>query len=356
MGDTLKRIKLAAVQATSPFLDRDGGVDKACSLIRQAGAAGADLIGFPEGFIPGHPSWFTVRPATGRTSLTLSRRLFQNAVVIPSDATDRLGAACRDAGLTAVIGMCEKRDGTTGTMFNTQLCIGPDGRIAGKPQKLVPTVGERLVHAGGAGDTQSAYAAPFGKVSGLVCGENSNPLAVYHLMSMYPVVHVASWPSFFSPALSMPDCILAASRVLAYSMGCFVINSTGVLNDETIAAYEPAAEERAFLEKIKNRGYASIVGPDGQMVASAPAAEGESIVYAEVDLNDVLIPKLIQDFAGHYNRFDIFSVHVNPAARAIPEAALPESGAKQPDAPETDRAKADVISFPDSEPAAQHKR
>lgn len=356
MGDILARIKLAAVQATSPFLDRDGGVEKACTLIREAGAAGADLIGFPEGFIPGHPSWFTVRPTTGKTSLALSRRLFQNSVVIPSDATDRLRAACRDAGLTAVIGVCEKRDGTTGTMFNTQLCIGPDGRILGKHQKLVPTVGERLVHAGGAGDTQRVYAAPFGKVSGLICGENSNPLAIYNLMSMYPVVHVASWPSFFSPAVNMPDCILAASRGLAYSMGCFVINSTGVLNDETIAAYEPAAEERAFLERIKNRGYASIVGPDSQMVASAPTGEGECIVYGEVDLNDVLIPKLIHDFAGHYNRFDIFSLRVNPAARTTSEAPVADSGGAQPESEETGTAKADVISFPESGVAAQQKR
>jgi aliphatic nitrilase len=356
MGDILERIKLAAVQATSPFLDRDAGVEKACRLIREAGAAGADVIGFPEGFIPGHPSWFTVRPTTGETSLGLCRRLFQNSVVIPSDATDRLRAACRDGGLTAVIGVCEKRDGTTGTMFNTQLCIGPDGRILGKHQKLAATVGERLVHTGGSGDTQKAYAAPFGKVSGLICGENSNPLAVYNLMSMYPLVHVAAWPSFFSPALDMSDCIQAVSRGLAYSMGCFVINSTGVLNDETIDAYEPAAEERAFLQKIKNRGYASIVGPNSQVVASAPDGAGECIVYAEVDLNDVLIPKLMHDFAGHYNRFDIFSVHVNTAARTTAGAAAVDFSGGQAESGEAGMAKADVISFPEPEAAAQQKR
>lgn len=348
MGDVLPKIKLAAVQATSPFLDRDGGVDRACALIREAGAQGADLIGFPEGFIPGHPSWFTVRPATGRTSLGLSRRLFQNSVAIPSDATERLGAACRDAGLTAIIGMCEKREGTTGTMFNTQLCIGPDGRILGKHQKLVATVGERLVHAGGSGDTQKAYPAPFGTVSGLICGENSNPLAIYNQMSMYPVVHVAAWPSFFSPALSMADCVDAVSRGLAYSMGCFVINSTGVLNDETIAAYEPAAEDRAYLEKIKGRGCASIVAPNGKVLASAPAGAGECIVYAQVDLNDVITQRLFHDFAGHYNRFDIFSVHFNAGARTTAEQ---QPGAQtEPQA--ATAAKADVIAFPDPEAAA----
>jgi len=350
MGDPLKKIKLAAVQAASVHLDRDGCVDKACALIREAGAAGADLIGFPEGFIPAHPAWFTVRPTTGKTSMSLSRRLFQNAVVIPSEATDRLCSACRDAGITAVVGGCEKRPGTTGTLLNTQLFIGPDGRILGKHQKLMPTVGERLVHTGGWGDTLKAYPTPFGMVSSLICGENSNPLAVYALMSMYPVVHVASWPTFFTPALSMPDCIMAASRGLAYSMGCFVINSVGMLSGDIIEEYEPGPEERAFLEQCKGRGYASIIGPNS-LVVTGPNAGGEGIVYAEVDLNDVLIPKLIHDFTGHYNRFDIFTVNVDRRVRAALSAGGGEPAeARDREAPAE---RAGVLSLVEPEPAGR---
>jgi nitrilase len=354
MGDKLKKIKLAAVQASSVFLDRDASVDKACALIREAGAAGADVIGFPEGFIPAHPAWFAVRPATGKTSLGLARRLFQNAVVIPSEATDRLGAACRDGGITAVIGLCEKQPATTGTMFNTQLYVGPDGRILGKHQKLRPTVGERLVHTGGWGDTLKAYPAPFGNVSGLICGENSNPLAVYVMMSMYPVVHVASWPPFFSPATNMPDCIMAASRGLAYSMGCFVINSTGVLTDETIDAYAPAAAERAYLEGVKGRGYASVIAPTGQVLAG-PKGEGEGILYADVDLNDVLIAKLVHDFTGHYNRFDIFSLHVNTYARQPLTLSGSELVGSEREDHESSLGRADVVSFAKTKKATKRK-
>jgi nitrilase len=323
MGDVLKKIRLAAVQAASVHLDRDATIDKACQLIREAGAAGADMIGFPEGFVPAHPSWYTVRPATGMVSLSLSRRLFQNSVVIPSEATDRLGDACRDAGITAVIGVCEKRPDTTGTMFNTQLFIGPDGGILGKHQKLVPTVGERLVHTGGWGDTLKAYRAPFGMVSGLVCAENANPLASAVMMSHYPLVHVAAWPAFVSPALELSEIVSAVSRGLAYSMGCFVINSTGVLDDATIEAYEIAGEDRAFLEKVKGRGCASIVGPNGQIITEP--LEGEGIVYADVDLNAVMIPKLIHDFAGHYNRADVFSLRVNTSAPTTINPSHPQS-------------------------------
>lgn len=310
MGERLGSLKLAAVQAASVHLDRDASVAKACDLILEAGRAGANVIGFPEGFIPAHPSWFTVQPTTGKVSLELSKRLFQNAVVIPGESTARLAEACRAANTMAVIGVCEKRPDTTGTMFNTQLFIGPDGRILGKHQKIMPTVGERIVHAGGGGDTLKTFEAPFGRVSGLICGENANPLAVYSLMCAYPVVHVASWPSFVSPALSLSDLVMGVSRGVAYSMGSFVINSTGVLTEEMIEAYSPSREQRDFLESNLGIGYASIIGPTGKVIATADG-QGECMVYADVDLNDVMIPKIINDFAGHYNRPDIFSVTIN---------------------------------------------
>ncbi|MES2414594.1 MAG: carbon-nitrogen hydrolase family protein [Pseudomonadota bacterium] len=314
MSDALKKIRLAAVQASSVHLDRDATVEKACGLIREAGKAGASLVGFPEGFIPAHPSWFTVQPGTGKISLGLSQRLFQNSVVIPGEQTDKLGAACRDAGVTAVIGVCEKRADTTGTMFNTQLFIGPDGNILGKHQKLMPTLAERIVHTGGWGDTLKAYETPFGRVSGLICGENANPLAASALMAMYPVVHVASWPAFVSPAVKLSDVISAISRGLAYSMGCFVINATGVVSEAALDDFQLAPDARAPLEKLRNTGYASIIGPSGQ-VLSQPL-DGEGVVYADVDLNDVMVSKILNDFAGHYNRPDVFSLHIN---EAVPE-------------------------------------
>ena len=308
MSDVLPRIKLAAVQAASVHLDRQATVAKACALIAQAGALGADLIAFPEGFIPAHPCWFTVRPATDKVSLALSARLFQNAVVIPSPATDELAQACRDAGITAVVGVCEKRADTTGTMHNTQLVIGPQGQLLGKHQKLMPTLAEKLVHTGGWGDTLRTIEAPFGRLSALVCGENGNPLAAYHLLSQYPLVHVASWPAFVSPTVSLREVIPVITRGQAVSMGCFVVNSTGVLTEEMIDAYEAGEAERAFMAALLGQGHASVIGPSGQ-VLTAPL-QGEGLVCAEVDLNDILTRKISMDFAGHYNRADVFEFRV----------------------------------------------
>src|SRR6267154_1690607 len=156
MGDVYPVVRVAAVQAASVFLDREGSTEKACRLIGEAARGGARVIAFPEGFIPAHPVWFHHHPATGALANRLSVELFKNAVEIPGPQVDALCAAARAANAYVVIGVCEKIPNTLGTMFNTQLYIGPDGALIRKHQKIMPTVGERLVHTGGHGDTFGA--------------------------------------------------------------------------------------------------------------------------------------------------------------------------------------------------------
>src|SRR2546423_4955775 len=162
MGDAYGVVKVAAVQAASVFLDREGSTAKACRLIREAGAQGARVIGFPEGFIPAHPVWYHHHAATGAVSNRLATELFKNAVEIPGPVTDALGEAARDANAYVVVGVCEKLPRTMGTMFNTQIYLGPDGSLIGKHQKIMPTVGERLVHMGGFRVTFVASGTTFG--------------------------------------------------------------------------------------------------------------------------------------------------------------------------------------------------
>ncbi len=139
MSDVCPVVKVAAVQAASVFLDRKASTEKACRLICEAGENGARVIGFPEGFIPAHPVWYHHHSATGSVSNRLATELFKSSVEIPGPETDALCAAAREVHAYVVVGVCERLRNTFGTMFNSQVYIGPDGALIGKHQKIMPT-------------------------------------------------------------------------------------------------------------------------------------------------------------------------------------------------------------------------
>ena len=311
MGDNYPKIRVAAAQAAPVFLNREATVEKACRLIRESGAGGAKIVGFSEGFIPGHPLWYHFHPATSPESRRLATELFKNSVEIPSPTTDALAEAAREAGTYVVMGLCEKRPGTYGTMFNSQLFIDPNGQILGKHQKLVPTSGERLVHTGGSGDTLRAFETEYGKISGLICGEGSSPLAIFALIAEGAAIHVASWPN--APgrtALPRSERGIMTGRALAFMAKAFVINVCGAMSDEMKEVLAYTAEDHIFLADQELSGGSSIIGPDSRVIAG-PMGPEEGILYADIDLEEGPHGKVAHDFAGHYNRADVFTLLLN---------------------------------------------
>ena len=317
MGDEYPRIRAAAVQAASVFLDREGSTAKACDLIREAGANGANLIAFPEGFIPAHPVWFHFHPGTGRISTELSVELFKNAVEIPGPQIADLQRAAADAGAYVVVGLCEKLPNTTGTLYNSQVFLGPDGELLGKRQKLMPTVGERLVHTGGSGDSLAVFDTQFGPASALICGENSNPLAVFAMTAQYSRVHVMSWPNHF-PAFGTPmrHRVAIDSQAFAQMSKAFVVSACGTVDDATIERLHLSDEDEALIRDPDFCGGSLIVAPDSRIIAG-PLGNEEGILYADLDFDIGIRMKLRHDFAGHYNRPDIFQVRINAQAPEI---------------------------------------
>jgi len=315
MSDSYPTVRAAAVQAAPVFLDRERTVAKACDLIREAGANGARIVAFPESFVPAHPIWFHFHSATGAISTRLSVELFKNAVEVPGPEVDELRAAARDAQAYVAIGVCEKLPDTLGTLFNTQVYLGPDGSYLGKHQKLVPTLGERLVHSGGYGDTLGVFPTEFGPASGLICGENSNPLAIFALTANHTRVHMMSWPNLFSRT-SRPICnrVLIDSQAFAQMSKAFVVSAVGVLDEHAIATLELTDEDAEFVRRPDTCGGSVIVAPDSSVIAGALGSE-EAILYGDLDLERGIALKLRHDFSGHYNRPDIFQVHVN---RGVP--------------------------------------
>lgn len=311
MGDIYPTVKVAAVQAASIFLDREGSTEKACQLIREAGRNGAQVIGFPEGFIPAHPIWYHHHAATGALANRLSVELFKNAVEIPGPEIAALCAAARNAGAYVVIGVCEKLPRTLGTMFNSQVFIGPDGTYIGKHQKIMPTVGERLVHTGGFGDTLQAFPTSFGPMSGLICGENSNPLAVFAMTAEGSRIHVMSWPIHFPTSGDpMRNRVSIDSQAFAQMSKAFVVSACGTVDEDVIRKLEPGAEAERFLRSSDCCGGSVIVAPNSRIIAG-PMGTEEGILYADCNLEIGINMKLRHDFAGHYNRPDIFQLQVN---------------------------------------------
>lgn len=311
MGDIYPTVKVAAVQASPVFLNKGATTEKACKLIREAGSNGARFIVFPEGFIPTHPVWYHFHAGTDIIALQLSTELFKNSVDIPGPEVTALCEAARDANAYVVMGVCEKRKNTTGTMYNTQIYIGPDGGYLGKHQKLVPTVGERFVHTGGFGDTLGTFDTEFGPASALMCSENSNPLAIFALVSEGTRIHAAAWPNHWSKLqTSMQYYVSIATLNFAQMAKAYVISSCATVDEDMIKKMQLPAEVEELLRKPEISGGSMIAAPNGKIIAG-PMGNDEGILYAEIDLELCVRHKLEHDFSGHYNRSDIFQLHIN---------------------------------------------
>jgi len=169
MPDDLPVFIAAAVQAAPVFLDREATIDKACELIEQAGRQGAQLIVFPETWVPTYPFWDMRRPDAWL-------ELYRNAVEVPSRATDRLAAAARKAQAYVAIGINERDTETKGSLYNSLLYLGPDGAMLGVHRKLMPSITERLVWGMGDGSGLHLFDTPLGRLGGLICWEHEMSL------------------------------------------------------------------------------------------------------------------------------------------------------------------------------------
>jgi cyanide dihydratase len=316
--------KVAAVQAAPVFLDLEGTVAKACGLIREAGARGANLIGFPESFLPGYPSWiWKIGPTTGGAELFA--RLYDNAVEVPSRALAAISNAVREAKLYACVSATE-RDG--GSLFLSQFWFDPEGALIAQHRKLKPTGSERYIWGDGDGSMMPIIKSPFGNLGGLMCWEHLVPLTAAAMSAMNEQVHVASWPTLayvrggaFEPIRDFkvrsglmedtaPDIFPAEimSRHYAMSTQTFVIMSTSTLNAQAVELMSPHIPREQFLVDY---GFSRIIGPDGSIVGTKLAPNEEGLVFADLSLEMIAYAKYMCDPGGHYAVPQVLSLDFN---------------------------------------------
>jgi nitrilase len=305
--DELQKVTAAAVQATPVFLDRDATVAKACRLVEEAAANGAGLVVFPEAFVPTYPDWVWRSTPWGPGSAWFAR-LQDQAVVVPSPATEALGRAARRAGAYVSIGVNE-RDPAGSTLYNTQLYLGPDGTLLGKHRKLMPTGGERLVWGMGDGSTLEVFDTPFGRLGGLICWENYMPLARYALYAK----GIDVWAA---PTWDNSDVWVPTLRHIAKEGRVHVVGVAPLLRGSDVPADLPGRDELyGGEEDWLSRGQSTIVGPRGEILAG-PLVEQEGILYAELDPARARAARIEFDPVGHYARPDVFRLVVDERRRA----------------------------------------
>jgi nitrilase len=291
-------VKVACVQAEPVIFDRDATIGKLASLCAEAAGEDAKLVAFPETFVPVYPSSRWARHFAGwddGAAKALFSRLARESLEIPSEASERIGAIARDNGVWLAVGANELE---RGTIYNALLLYGPDGTLALRRRKLMPTNHERLVWGVGTGDGLTVVPTPIGKLGGLICWENFMPLARFALYDAGVEIYLA-------PTADDTDTWHETIRHIAREARAFVVSPSVYQRVSSYPDYVPMADGPDLL----GRGGSAIVGPDGKYLAG-PLWDEEGILYAELDPGQLYAERQRFDPAGHYHRPDVFTFEV----------------------------------------------
>ncbi|MBA3805666.1 MAG: carbon-nitrogen hydrolase family protein [Acidobacteria bacterium] len=308
------KVKVAVVQSSPVFMNLEASLVKATDLMAQAAKQGVKILAFGETWLPGYPAWLDYCPDAAlwnhQPTKEVFARLRQNSVVVPGRETKILGEAAADLRLVLVIGINERVESGpgNGTLYNSLLTFGADGKLVNHHRKLVPTYTERLVWGQGDGAGLIAVETTAGRVGGLVCWEHWMPLARQALHISGEHIHVAVWPT-------VHEMHQVASRHYAFEARCFVLAAGLIMRvkdlpDELSKPAELSGQPDALLL----RGGSCIIGPDGRYIAG-PVFDEEIILTAALDLVEIDMEKMTLDVAGHYHRPDVFNLQLRKGTR-----------------------------------------
>ena len=301
--------KAAVVQAAPVLFNKALSIEKACALIKEAGAHGAELVLLPEAFIPAYPRGFSFGMVVGNRSdegRSLWKRYWENTIEVPGPEVEALGKAAKNEGVFLAIGVIERdSDYSGGTLYCSLLYFGPDGNLLGKHRKLKPTGAERLIWGEGDGSTLPVYSTDVGRIGGLICWENYMPLARMAIYGNGVEIYLA-------PTADQRDTWQATMRHIACEGRCFVLGCNQFVQKDMYPQDIETGDELSNQPDIMCRGGSVIVSPFGEVIAG-PAYDEETILYADLDLAEVAKAKVDFDVVGHYARPDVFRLSVNTA-------------------------------------------
>ncbi len=305
MKDLKSGCRLAVVQAAPVLFDSAACTAKALDLICRAGEQGAELIVFPELFIPGYPYGMTfgftvgARAEPGRLDW---KRYYDSSILVPGEETRRLGQAARAAGAWLSIGVSEREENTA-TLYNANLIFSPEGELVCVHRKLKPTGAERLVWGDGDRSYFPVADTPWGPMGALICWESYMPLARAALYQKGVTVYLA-------PNTNDNEEWQATVRHIAIEGRCYFVNCDMVIPKSSYPQGLHCPGELAALPERVCRGGSCVVDPYGHLVAG-PVWDEETILYAQLNLEQVPASRMEFDPCGHYARPGVLKLSVD---------------------------------------------
>src|SRR3954447_17066303 len=300
--------KVAAVQATPVFLDREATIARVRELTAAAAAEGASLVVLPEAFVPGFPEWVWRTKPWDAEATALYAVLVDQAVVIPGAAADELGLIAAEHGVHLAVGVNEIEPGG-GTLYNSLLVFGPDGTLLHRHRKLVLTGPERLIWGQGEHADLTTVETPFGRIGGLICWESYMPLARAALYAEGVDIYLA-------PTWDDSEEWLATMRHIAREGRVWVISVNMLLHAGDVGPLVPG---RDLLypdpDDWMSQGNAAIFDPDGAIVAGPLRGEAGMLI-AEIDPTRTQRSRMQFDPVGHYARPDLFRLETSGGRQA----------------------------------------
>jgi len=297
-------VRVACVQAEPVIFDRDATIEKLATLAKDAAAASAELVVFPESFVPAYPSSRWARAlaawsdARAKEAFALLRR---ESLEVPGPAERRLGEIARENGIWLVTGVNEVDPERPGTIYNSLLYHSPGGELVAHHRKLVPTNHERLVWGPGDGGGLRAFDAGGVRIGGLICWENYMPLARFALYESGVEIYIASTADDGEEWQATLVHIARESRAFVVAPSHF----------QRGTSYPDDFPLRELLDGVDviGRGGSAVLAPDGSYLAG-PLYDDEGVLFADLAPDRLYAERQRFDPAGHYHRPDVFRLDV----------------------------------------------
>ncbi|KAM3512907.1 hypothetical protein MY11210_003463 [Beauveria gryllotalpidicola] len=302
------KVTVAATQVEPVWLNLEATVDKTCKIISEAAKNGAQLVAFPEVWIPGYPAWIWTRPV----DTELVTRYIQNSLKLGSPQMAKITQCAAEHDIVVVLGFSEN---VNDSLYISQAIIDATGEIKVVRNKMKATHMERTIFGDSFGDCLDSVAdTAVGRVGALNCWEHLQPLLKYHTYSQREQMHVAAWPPLNTEAPeggleSMSGKSLAVtSQVYAMESASFVLHTTAVISQAGVDLMRTGDGDWM---NAPGGGSSAIFGPDGKKLTADLPDTKEGILYATIDLDDALQSRAFIDVCGHYSRPDLLWLGVD---------------------------------------------